>query len=139
MKEVEEADIIEHELILKDRRIGELGGVHDGPVLVFVGGIHGNEPSGVYALQEVFDRFKDRDGEFRGKAYAFAGNLRALNKKQRYLDVDLNRLWYDEQISRLETIHPDEKDLPLEVVEQLELFNMFPGPSRKGEWSIYVL
>ena len=38
-----------------DRIIGEIIGKNHEPAVVFFAGIHGNEPAGVYALQEVLN------------------------------------------------------------------------------------
>ena len=38
-----------------DRVIGHLDGDSDGPTMIFTAGIHGNEPSGVYALHQVME------------------------------------------------------------------------------------
>ena len=38
------------------RIIGEVRGKHKGPTLVFMGGIHGNEPAGVFALNHVLEK-----------------------------------------------------------------------------------
>ncbi len=40
-----------------ERVIGEMGGVHPGPLVKLVGGLHGNEDKGVEALQHVIKEF----------------------------------------------------------------------------------
>jgi len=71
-----------------------------GPRLLCVGGIHGNEPSGVEALQRVFRALEGAKATLRGGIVGFAGNRAALAAGRRYVDRDLNRLWRRE---RLET------------------------------------
>ena len=83
------------------RRIGSLGD-GEGPVLIFFGSIHGNEQFGMAALCDVFEEFGNYHGKLHGRAYAFTGNMRALKKGQRFMDTDLNRLWSDEQIERIQ-------------------------------------
>ena len=39
-----------------DRIIGHVDGKKPGPTLIFFGGIHGNEPSGVFALQQAITK-----------------------------------------------------------------------------------
>ena len=72
-------------------------GVHDegrdGPTLIFMGGIHGNEPAGVQAMRRVLKRLGQGGLEFQGKLHAVAGNLPALARGQRFVDRDLNRAW----------------------------------------------
>ena len=60
------------------RVIGEAHGNEDGPVLVFFGGVHGNEPAGVIALMRVFEKLKQMDLPLRGSIYAYSGNMAAL-------------------------------------------------------------
>lgn len=76
------------------RIIGKYEGDQAGPNLVFFGGVHGNEHAGVIALKQVFDELKKTKPIFKGRAYAIAGNLKALEKQQRYIGKDLNRIWF---------------------------------------------
>ncbi|HEY5692420.1 MAG TPA: succinylglutamate desuccinylase/aspartoacylase family protein [Cyclobacteriaceae bacterium] len=82
-----------------DRIIGQIDGEEPGPILIFFGGIHGNEPSGVFALQQVIDNVKEAKQPIRGTIYTIAGNLKALARGQRYIDSDLNRLWTDDRVT----------------------------------------
>ncbi len=74
-------------------RLGTYETGRSGPVFVFVGGMHGNEPAGVFALQELLAELLREQLPLRGRLVAFAGNLEALRRGARYLDADLNRLW----------------------------------------------
>lgn len=84
------------------RILGHIKGREPGPVLVFFGGIHGNEPSGVQALKHVFAELKRNPLPVKGHVYGIAGNIPALMKNERYLEKDLNRLWLKEDIEALE-------------------------------------
>jgi hypothetical protein len=84
------------------RILGHIKGREPGPVLVFFGGIHGNEPSGVQALQHVFAELDRNPMPVNGHIYGIAGNIPALLENKRYLDKDLNRLWFGEAIQALE-------------------------------------
>jgi succinylglutamate desuccinylase len=75
--------------------------VADGPWLICVAGIHGNEPSGLSALERVFAAIEASGERLAGGFVAFAGNLGALAAGRRYLDRDLNRLWSAEALERL--------------------------------------
>lgn len=88
------------------RVIGTFQGRLPGPTLVFIGGIHGNEQSGVYALQQVLQELEGKEDEFCGKFIALAGNLTALQKGVRYLDQDLNRLFTSKIISEIRNGKP---------------------------------
>lgn len=66
---------------------------HMGPLVLAIGGIHGNEPAGVQAAQRVIEVLEQDAIPLRGKFVALAGNLAALAQRRRYIDMDLNRLW----------------------------------------------
>jgi succinylglutamate desuccinylase len=91
-----------------ERIIGKLTGDPDGPVLVFIGGIHGNEPSGVIALQRVMTDLESRNVPVKGTILGIAGNLVALKESKRFISRDLNRVWNYEfdQRHRLNGSHP---------------------------------
>ena len=79
--------------IKTDRIIGHIKGEPKGPTLIFFGGIHGNERSGVTALENVFQELNSKPLSCKGVVYGIRGNLPALLKGKRFLEKDLNRLW----------------------------------------------
>ncbi|MCK0189720.1 succinylglutamate desuccinylase/aspartoacylase family protein [Arenibacter sp. F20364] len=83
------------------RIIGHVKGSEEGPTMIFFGGIHGNEPSGEKAIQEVFIRIKEEGISVNGSIYGIRGNVSALLAGKRFLDLDLNRLWTDEKIEKI--------------------------------------
>jgi len=76
-----------------ERIIGWVQGSEVGPTVIATGGVHGNEPSGVQALQQLVARLNKGDIPMRGNLLAMAGNLEALQQQKRYIDADLNRMW----------------------------------------------
>ncbi len=78
---------------LDSHLIGEYSTGRPGPLIIFVGGVHGNEPAGVLALQEVLEDLRARSRPLRGRLVCLAGNLEALRQGQRYIERDLNRVW----------------------------------------------
>jgi succinylglutamate desuccinylase len=84
-----------------ERRIGTYEGDARGPLVVCVAGIHGNESAGVAAARKVLAGLKHRRPAFRGRFTALAGNLRALRRGVRYVDLDLNRRWLPERVRTL--------------------------------------
>lgn len=75
----------------------------DGPTLVVIGGVHGNEPAGIHAARRVLDCLHaDPPGGFRGRLVVLAGNLAALAGPPgtRYVDRDLNRSFTDPLLTR---------------------------------------
>lgn len=83
--------------IRTNRVIGKYSRSQRGSTVIFIGGIHGNEPAGVFALHHVLNNLKEINPNFRGDVYGFAGNLTALSRGVRYVQKDLNRIWTDGQ------------------------------------------
>ncbi len=85
------------------REVGRFDSLQDGPTLVIIGGVHGNEPAGLYAAMRVLDALnEDQPTAMRGRVVVLAGNLQALNAPgahTRYIDSDLNRLCTAEQLA----------------------------------------
>ena len=79
----------------EEHLIGSVRGPLPGPTLLILGGIHGNEPAGVIAAKRVLPRIQERKADLRGEVVLLRGNTRALERKVRYIDADLNRQWSD--------------------------------------------
>ena len=73
--------------------IGRVRGDAPGPLLLCIGGLHGNEPAGVRALEAVVETITARRGSVKGDFVAVAGNLPALEAGRRFIAYDLNRVW----------------------------------------------
>ncbi|MEK6482543.1 succinylglutamate desuccinylase/aspartoacylase family protein [Catalinimonas sp. 4WD22] len=104
------------------RLIGQLKSNEPGPTLIFTGGIHGNEPAGIFALDKVLKEIKEQHIQHKGNIYAISGNLWALERGVRYHREDLNRLWTSEKMedlltSRLEIKHED-------IAQQKEIYRV---------------
>ena len=91
------------------RVIGHIKGKDKGPTLIFFGGIHGNEPSGVIALEEVLGRLKSHKDQLKGNVYGIRGNIPALAKERRFLEDDLNRIWTRQGIDTIKAKNPAER------------------------------
>lgn len=106
--------------ITVNRILGKIEGSKPGSTMVFFGGIHGNETSGVFALKEVLETMDPL--KVKGTIYAVSGNLKALQLNQRYVDEDLNRLWTKERIEAIKkktVLNNDEAEL----LELLSILN----------------
>jgi succinylglutamate desuccinylase len=79
-----------------ERVLGEYG--DDGRLMIVTGGLHGNEPAGVLALQRVLSRLEERRPRARGRLVALSGNHAALARNVRYVDRDMNRIWCPSEI-----------------------------------------
>ena len=85
-------------LQIEDRVIGRYGSSVGGPLVIVTGGLHGNEPAGVIALGRVFKKLVEYLPRFSGRLLGLAGNRPALALGQRYVEEDLNRIWFPERL-----------------------------------------
>jgi len=120
-----------------ERVLGSVRGPHPGPTLVCIGGVHGNEPAGVLALQRVLVRLAGRAGAMRGDFVALAGNRPALALGRRFVDRDLNRAWTDERLDRLR--EPGAVHELIEDREQVELLEAFEAAVASARGPVYLL
>lgn len=73
-------------------------------MLIVVGSIHGNEPAGAKALEQIVRRLvMEGPGVSlaRGDLLALVGNVAALEAGARFIDEDLNRQWSPERVESL--------------------------------------
>lgn len=86
-----------------NRIIGEYIGKDHGPLVICIGGIHGNELAGIKALDLVLKMLEvepitNPTFSFKGKLLALNGNLCAIKQGKRFIDKDMNRLFIKERI-----------------------------------------
>ncbi|MDW3193938.1 MAG: succinylglutamate desuccinylase/aspartoacylase family protein [Cytophagales bacterium] len=105
-----------------DRIIGRIDGPKNDPCVVFFAGIHGNEPSGVFALHQALQEIRENNTPVQGTIIGISGNLWALERGERYHQVDLNRIWTLKQMAQIEagTFQPENED----EREQLEIYRV---------------
>ncbi len=104
------------------RIIGEIKGTQPGPTLIFTAGIHGNEPSGVFALHQVLKKIKEKNIPVKGNIYAISGNLTALEKGSRYINQDLNRMWTSERMQQIKSGNIEK--VGEDTIQQLNIYNI---------------
>jgi predicted deacylase len=106
----------------RPRVIERIRGEAEGPTLIAIGALHGNEPAGVAVIGTVLGRLRGRGAAIRGEVVGLIGNVRALAARRRFLARDLNRLWTAE---RLAAQDPDPWSMPTtdgaELAELAEL------------------
>ena len=113
---------------IRQRYLGSYGENKNGPLLLAIGGIHGNEPAGVVGLENVFKKLWKQTPSFKGRLVGLCGNCAALAQKKRYLDKDLNRLWSQREIERIKAI-----DSPKEYIsEEKELVELLEIIEKEG-------
>lgn len=107
-----------------DRLIGDTGPA-EGPLVVAIGSIHGNEPAGTRALERLFAALEDRPRPVRGRVVGLRGNVRAGVRGRRFVTRDLNRSWTPDGLAALLAHDPGSAGDPYadedEDAEQREL------------------
>ena len=112
-----------------ERIIGQYTGAERGPLLICFGGMHGNEPAGVEALDLMFKMLEvepitNPNFGFCGRILGIKGNVKAFRKGQRFVEKDLNRQWTKENVEKVKKtpLHKlDAEDQELkEVLELVE-------------------
>lgn len=84
---------------LADRVVCDYTTGRPGPLFLILGGMHGNEPSGVLAAQRLAATLRAAPFPLRGRILALAGNIGALRAGVRYIDRDLNRMWSEPELA----------------------------------------
>lgn len=111
------------------RIIGKYTSNKEGPLLFVTAGVHGNEPSGVRALQKVFKELEKAKPEIKGTLIGVAGNTEALNENIRFVDEDLNRTWTEKNISAGKGETCEQREM-FEIINVLEQYNEQDFPKR---------
>jgi len=122
----------------KSRIIGRYAEA-EGPTVICIGGLHGNEPAGIIALERVFDRLTKLSPAFRGELIGVSGNLKALANGVRYMEEDLNRMWKPHIIDELLTGGNQNQDYSTEEAERRELIEVFAQSCQKKNSAVYFL
>lgn len=120
-----------------NRVIGHIQGNLPGPTLIFTGGIHGNEPSGVFALQQVLKEIKENNVPIKGNIYALSGNLTALEAGKRYNTQDLNRMWTSDRMHKVHGGEIQAEDN--ETEQQLEICSAITTILHKENGPFYFM
>tara|TARA_R110002020_G_scaffold184120_1_gene380951 strand:- start:39692 stop:40591 length:900 start_codon:yes stop_codon:yes gene_type:complete len=108
------------------RIVGEYSTSDDkGPLLFVTAGIHGNEPSGIVALEKVFGVLEREKPVISGKIVGVRGNVKALKNGVRFIDEDLNRTWTEQNVVQKVRDTNEKK----EMFEIMDLLEKYPGSS----------
>ncbi len=121
------------------RIIGRYGGERGGPTVICIGGLHGNEPAGVLALEKVFDQLTSARPPFRGELIGVAGNLKALHEGVRFVSEDLNRMWQPDSIRELISKGNGSEPRTSEQEERRDLIKVFVESCRKKDSPVYFM
>lgn len=97
-----------------------------GPLLICIAAIHGNESAGIIALERLRDMLQHEEKSkpyfvFSGTVAGLIGNVEAAKKQTRFIESDLNRMFTTENVSRImSTEHAQLKAEEKELRELLE-------------------
>ena len=119
---------------MEQRIIGRYEGETSGPLLICIGGIHGNEPAGISAIEEVLRLLKKEKTDYAAFTYhgtfiGVKGNIEAIRQQKRFIDRDLNRMLSEEEISHFR--HQPYSLLSQEEKESLELIDLINSSIRQ--------
>ncbi|BBM83585.1 succinylglutamate desuccinylase/aspartoacylase domain-containing protein [Candidatus Uabimicrobium amorphum] len=93
----------------------------EGPIVIAMSGLHGNEPAGVIALEKFGKQLQKIN--FKGEFVGIAGHLKALSLNKRYINRDLNRIWHMENVEKIRAKSIEEITCP-EEKEQKEIIDV---------------
>lgn len=122
-----------------EREIGSYSQNQPGPTVIITAGIHGNEPSGIFALNRVLPLLNKLKPTFKGQIIAFCGNITALSRGERYIQNDLNRLWDEKAIKKLHNGGFSEAEKTEDIEEQIELFKRIKQLLKNSTNPIYFI
>ncbi len=114
---------------LRERIIGKYKGNEPGPLLVITGGMHGNEPAGVRALDLLFKMLEvepitNPNFSYKGEIIGIIGNLQAFKNGKRFIQKDINRSWEPDFIRNLKQMDKDQlRDEDLEIRDILDIID----------------
>ncbi len=126
-----------NETIEVNRIIGEIKGNQPGPTLIFTAGIHGNEPSGIFALHQVLKEIEGKTLPIKGNIYAISGNLTALENGSRFINQDLNRMWTSERMQQIKSGNIEK--VGGDTIQQLNIFNIINNILTTEEGPFYFM
>ena len=91
---IEKDTKIKKSVLYNDRIIGKIEGKKPGPTVIALAGVHGNEPTSIKAVEHVLEKVNGLEDKFKGTFIGIRGNLEALSKGERFIDEDMNRIWF---------------------------------------------
>lgn len=84
-----------------ERIIGVIDSGTPGPTIIALAGIHGNEPTGIKAIEHVLSQLSEKKEGFNGRFIGLKGNLSALKAGVRFIDEDMNRIWFTSILDKI--------------------------------------
>ncbi|WP_299363652.1 succinylglutamate desuccinylase/aspartoacylase family protein [Winogradskyella sp.] len=116
-----------------NRVFHHIRGKEPGATIVFFAGIHGNEFAGVNALNSILSTLNE--DHISGEIIGVYGNIKALKKNKRFIDLDLNRVWTSKYLDQLK----NDENPKNELSEQKDLFKFLEGLLASTDQPIYFI
>ncbi len=116
--------------------IGSFVGRSSGPTLIVIGSLHGNEPGGAAALEEIAKSLVGLTNKLKGRVYFITGNVRAAARGLRFIDCDLNRSWTPQNLARASTLDEENES---ELAELSEIDQLLDGILITAMDEVFVL
>jgi succinylglutamate desuccinylase len=109
---------------MPNRILCRFDGAEKGPLLICLGGVHGNEPAGVQAIHIIATLLEAEPTinpgfVFNGRLVGIAGNRQAISRGQRFIRTDLNRAFGKEQVEAI--LDQQREDLEDEAQEVYDI------------------
>ncbi len=120
----------------ESRLLINLPGNRDDPTFIVFAGVHGNEPSGLIALEKVLEKIKDQQITLQGSFYAIAGNLPAIQKTVRFCDEDLNRVFLPKRVAK---VQDSQEVLNIEEKQLQEILHLTQEINRQTSGEVYFI
>jgi predicted deacylase len=120
-----------------NREIFSIGDPKQGNTVLFLGGIHGNEPLGIIALQDVMHVIEKYQIPVYGRVKAINGNIEALKKQTRFVNTDMNRVWTEENIAKAKQKQLDTDSS--ELAEMQEVFDIIQNEIEETRQELFIL
>lgn len=115
--------------MIQNRIITKYIGTKPGPLLIVFGGMHGNEPAGIRAIEMMgkmleVEPITNPDFEYAGSFLGLIGNLQAHRENKRFVNTDLNRSFTKENLIVVNASEESElKHELLEIKQILKVVN----------------
>ena len=115
---------------MTERIIGEIDGEMPGPLVICIASMHGNEPQGYHAFQEIKSAIQSNEIKVKGKIIGILGNREALKVNKRFIDYDLNRCWTDDFIESIYSKNKVEQSEDKNVKEIKSVIDAFENQNK---------
>ncbi|WP_138431837.1 succinylglutamate desuccinylase/aspartoacylase domain-containing protein [Fodinibius saliphilus] len=102
---------------INERIIGSVEGDPDGPTVVILAGMHGNESAGVEAVKNIIRTLDGIVPPIDGCLLGLRANISALQHNVRYIDEDMNRIWFPSIVNEVQ----ETPEAELESSERVEM------------------